>query len=260
MNSKYIKFIFFIIALLILGFFFSSELRPIKDFFSQVFSPIGKRILTTSNSMGGFFSNLSQISNLASQNSSLEKENNEIKAELVLLKEVQHENEVLKKEIGFTATQKERELIPCKVISASPSSFFQTIRIDKGTKDGVTNGKAVLSGGFLIGTIQEAADNSSQVFLITNSQSLVAVILQESRGSGLLKGGLKGLTVENIPLDTPIKKGEIVITSGLGDGLLSGIAIGTVQDIISSQSEIFQRVNVESPIELGKIEIVFVIK
>jgi len=259
MSNKYLKFIAFIIAVLILGFFFSSELTGVKNFFYKIFSPVAGKTVNFSSGIQDFFGSINSIKNLTRTNVALEKENNELNAKLAELKEVQHENEILKKELGFSEIKKDHELVPAKVIGRSSTSFFQTITIDKGKSDGIENGKAVLVEGYLIGTIQESGQNFSQVSLITNSQSLIAVILQDSRGTGILRGGLKGLTVEDIPLDTPVKIGETVVTSDTGSGILSGIAVGQVQDVISSQSEIFQRVNIKSPVELGKIEYVFVL-
>ena len=260
MNSKYLKFIAFIVALVIIGMFFSSELVPIKDFFSQIASPIARPLVSFSNSIRGFFGDLGSIRSLSKQNTALEKENDQLKAQVAELSDIKHENEVLKKQLGFVETQKDKELVPAKVIGYSPTGFFQTLKIDKGSKDGVQKGKAVISEGFLIGTIKELGNDYSEVSLITNNRSLVPVVLNQSRGTGLLRGGLKGLVIEDIPLDNKIINGESVVTSGLGGDLPSGIIVGEVKEIISSESEIFQRASIKTPVEFGRLEMVFVIK
>lgn len=260
MSDKNIKFIFFIIALLILGFFFSSELVPIKNFFYQLTNPLSRVITDSSGKVKKFFADIRSIGDLTKENVQLEQENQQLKSKLAQLKEVEHENEILKTELGFSQEQKEYQLIPSEIIARSPTSFLQTLKIDKGSNDGVEKDKAVLSGGFLIGSIQEVGADYSEVFLITNAHSLIAAVLQESRGTGLLRGGLKGLTIEDVPLDTEIKAEELVVTSGLGGDLPAGLPIGTIDKIISSESEIFQRASVKSPVEFAKLEIVFVIK
>lgn len=260
MNTKYIKFIIFIVCLLIIGLFFSPELILVKDYFYKITKPFSQKILTVSNNAGGIISDIKNIRSLQRENSEYEKENNDLKAKIAALSEVSHENDVLKKELGFVGASPEKELIPARVINKSPASFFQNIRIDKGSSSGVEKGKAVLSEGYLIGIVQDVGKDYSDVTLIIDSRSLVAVVLQDSRGTGLLRGGLKGLTMEDIPLDIKTKKGEMVVTSGIGDGLPSGIAVGQVEEIISSTSEIFQRATVKSPIEFGNIEFAFVVK
>ena len=221
---------------------------------------MGKAINQSSNSLGSFFSNLGKIKSLLSENNQLVEENNQLKAQVAQMAEIKHENEILKRELGFVQSQSGYELIPAKVVFHSPSSFLQYIKIDKGTKDGVKTGQAVLSNGHLLGVVKEVSNDFAEVNLVTNANSLIPVVLQNSRGTGLLAGGLKGLMAEDIPLDIKIEKNENVVTSGLGGDLPSGIIIGTVQETISGESEIFQRISVKSPIEFGKLEFVFVVK
>ena len=132
------------------------------------------------------------------------------------------------------------------------------LKINKGSDDGVKDGQPVISHGYLIGVTSQTTSNNSEVFLITNTRSLVPIILQDSRGTGLLKGGLEGLIAREIPVDSEIKIGESVLTSGLGGDLPAGIPVGQVTDIISKESEIFQQVTVDSPVNIGKLEVVFI--
>jgi rod shape-determining protein MreC len=203
---------------------------------------------------------LKNIGTLSQENKSLSDENIILKSELSQLQEVRHDNEILKKEINFSQTYQAYELIPAQIIGRSASGFLQSLKINKGTKDGVVLGKPALSSGFMIGKISQVDAASSEIELVTNYSSLVPIVLQDSRGTGLLKGGLSGLTIEDIALDTQIKIGENVLTSGLGGDFPAGLPIGTIDKIVSLQSEIFQKASVKSPVELGKLEIVFIIK
>lgn len=260
MNDKNIKFIFFVLAVLIIGFFFSSDLISIKNFFIELTSPISKSVNNSTNSISGFFSNIYSIKNLIKENNQLVKENEQLNAQIASLSETRHENEILKKEIGFVQTNTQYQLIPAEIIGYSPTSFLQTLKINKGSKDGVEKGRAVLFNGSLVGTISEVGTNYSAVNLITNNKSLIPVVLKNSRGTGLLKGGLAGLVIEDVALDSQVQNNESVVTSGLGGDLPSGLLIGNVEKIISSQSEIFQRAEVKSLVEFEKMELVFVIK
>ena len=75
----------------------------------------------------------------------------------------------------------------------------------------------------------------------------------------MLRGGFGGLTVEDIPLNIPIKKGEQVVTSGLGGDIPMGLMVGEVEDVVSREGEIFQKVTVKSPIQIYFLEFVFVV-
>jgi rod shape-determining protein MreC len=108
--------------------------------------------------------------------------------------------------------------------------------------------------------VTEARSDNSEVTLITDYNSLVPVILQDSRGTGLIRGGLGGLVVEDVPLNIAIKPNENLVTSGLGGQIPGGIAVGKAQEVISKSGEIFQKVTIVSPIDFSKLEVLFVVK
>ena len=132
--------------------------------------------------------------------------------------------------------------------------------MNRGADDGVKVGQAVVSQGYLVGRVESVEKYSSQVLLIANANSLIPVTLQVSRGTGLLQGGLTGLIVHSISADTQIQNDENVVTSDLGEEVPAAILVGRVLKIISSESEIFKKVAVSSPVEFNKLEIVFIIR
>lgn len=250
-----------VIIFALLGFiFYPWIILPIQNKIQQVLQPIARNFSNSSRNLGNFFSKLASIKNLDSQNQSLLDENLQLKAVVANLEELKHENEILKKEINFINTNSISNLMPAQIVAYSPNSYIKSFKINKGARDGIVKNLPVLSSGFLIGIITEVYENSSDVLFITDSKSLIPVILQESRATGLLQGGLKGLIMNEIPLDSVIKPDETVLTSGLGGDLPSGIPIGKATKIISAESAIFQKVIVESPIKFSNLEIVFVRK
>ena len=249
-------------AILVIGFFLvpTGALRPAKNVFYQITKPFSLVGAFSIDKVSLFFRNLFHLASLARENQNLISENLDLQSKLSVLKEAQHENEILKKELGFANTSGELKLIPANIIGRSITGYLRTIIIDRGSKDGLKANQGVVSQGFLVGTIKEVYENSSEVTLITNYNSLVPVILQDSRGTGLLRGGLKGLTVEDIPLNITIKNGEDVVTSGLGGDIPAGILIGKVNDVISREGEIFQKATVVSPVQIYYLEFVFIVQ
>jgi rod shape-determining protein MreC len=263
-----------IAILLIIGFLVwpSGVLRPVKNIFYLTVKPLAIAGNFTINRVSLFFKNFTHLGQLARENQELIKENLDLQSQLSLLKEAQHENEVLKKELGFyqannaesadktTKNPGNLKLLPANIIGRSVTGYLRTIVIDRGKKDGVQTGQAIVSQGYLIGTVKEVLADTSEVTLITDYNSLVPVILQDSRATGLLRGGLSGLTVEDIPLNITINPGEPVITSGLGGDIPFGIMVGKVGEVISKKSEIFQKVTLNSPIQIYYLEFVFVVQ
>lgn len=176
------------------------------------------------------------------------------------IEELKKENALLKKELGFIAPENKASLVPAKIIASDPTSFSDNIIIDKGMDDGIKNGMAVTSNGVFIGTIKETWAETSSVILITNKDSIVQAMLQNSRAKGVLRGGISGLYLDDITTDTDYKIGENVVTSGLGGGIPAGLLIGTAGKLESSSSSIFKTISVEGAVDVSNLELVFVQK
>lgn len=251
-----------ILILASIGFILSpfDVLKSVKNILFVGLKPLSIFSNRGFNRVDLFFEKLVMLGSLGGENEKLIQENLALQSQLAILKEVQHENEILKKEMGFLSRQGERKLISANIIGRAPSGYLKTVVIDRGAKDDLKLHQAVISQGFLAGTVTNVLQNISEVTLVTDSNSLVPVVLQDSRGTGLLRGGLRGLTVESIPLNIPIKKGESVVTSGLGGEIPPGILVGTVADIVSTEGEIFQKAAVSSPVKIYYLEFVFVVR
>lgn len=231
-----------------------------KNIFWKITNPVGMVLKVSFGGIPKFFRNIFYINSITKQNRNLIEENLNLQSELAKLQETKYENEILKKELNFSKTAPDNlDLFPVAVIGKT-SGYLKSVTIDKGEKDGLFKGQAVISQGFLVGTVSEIRPDNAEVILITDYNSLIPVVLQESRGTGLIRGGIGGLVVEDIPLNISIKNNESVITSGLGGVVPSGLVIGVVKEVISKPGEIFQKVSVASPIDFSKLEVLFVVK
>lgn len=262
MNKLSWRIVIFAIILVGIGLFLAPRniLNPVKNTVFSLTKPLTIISNYTVDRFSLFFGNLFHLGAISSENQSLIKENLALQSELSILKEVQHENEILKNEMGFLSRKGDLNLTSANIIGRSSSGYLKTIVIDRGAKDSVKIGQGIVSQGFLVGTITKVLENSSEAILITDNNSLVPVVLQDSRGTGLLRGGLEGLTVEDIPLNITINKGEQVVTSGLGGDIPPGISVGQVEDVVSREGEIFQKVSVKSPVKIYFLEFVFVVQ
>ena len=90
------RFLIIIIILLILGFIFSSYLGPVRNIVEEITNPFSKFFTSSTTKIGGFFSTIGKISDLAKDNNDLKEQNLRLGSELASFKEVSHENEILK--------------------------------------------------------------------------------------------------------------------------------------------------------------------
>ena len=190
---------------------------------------------------------------------SVEKENASLKAEIASLQKLKTENEKLRKIINLKRTSDYDVLATSRVIGRSPANFLQTITIDAGSDDGVEVNQTVISEGYLVGQVKSVTPRTSEVNVITSGNLLLPVVMEESRGSGMVRGGLEGLIVEEISLDAEIKQNELVATQDLGNIVVSGIAVGTIREVSHQKGDIFQKAIIDSPLDFNRLEIVEII-
>lgn len=196
---------------------------------------------------------------LSAENSALHDQVLEKTAQIAELQSVQDENTQLRKDLGFAQAHPELKLSPAEVIGYSPLQTYDTVTINKGKNDGVATGQAVISQGFLVGRIGNVSSATSEVLLLANRSVLTPVQISNSQVTGILSGGISGLVVNNIPLDTKVDKGQLVVTSNLEGLYPAGIAVGEVEDILSKKEDIFLSIRVSSPVNTASLSEVYVV-
>ena len=130
------------------------------------------------------------------------------------------------------------ELI-AKVLIDKKSPFLRSIIVNKGTKDKVELGMAVLDGSYLVGKIVETNYSTSRALLISDLNSKIPVAIEPGNiqlilsGTGKLDGKIQYLQHEEL-----IEKISIVYTSGSGGLFKSGIPIGKINKFVAEDENI----------------------
>ena len=156
------------------------------------------------------------------------------KYETQFLKE---ENKRLKKTINEYIYNSE-ELV-AKVLIDKNSPFLKSIIVNKGSKDGIKLGMAVLDGTYLVGKIVEVNYSTSRVLLISDLNSKIPVGIEPGNIQSILSGtGRINGKIEYLEADLLIQDKSIVYTSGSGGLFKPGIPIGTYHKELEESYEI----------------------
>ncbi|MFI5240521.1 MAG: rod shape-determining protein MreC [Candidatus Saccharimonadia bacterium] len=234
-------------------------LRPVERVIGVVTTPVARVFRISGTGTGSFFSFFSQIKNLNQENISLSNEVNQLKLQLAADAQMRAEDEILKQQLGFTQASTQ-VTIPAQVIAFQPDNFRAFITINRGKRDGLTDGMAVLSGGYFIGTLTEVSDDSAKVFLTIDPDFRVAVMDQNTQATGLVHGEIgQGMSLEEVPQDQTIKPGDTLVTSGLGGDEPKGLVIGQIETINHQDNAIFQTAQVVANVNLDQLDLVFVV-
>lgn len=183
-------------------------------------------------------------------NSSLEKEIQELKGQL---------------ELNRTLT--EYEPINATILSRNKSYWFNTITIDKGTSSGIKKDMAVITKNGLVGKITKTSKHSSEVKLITsddiNFKVSVAIKTNEIDNYAILNGYNKKsglIKASGLDKTTVVNKGDVVLTSGLGEMFPAGIYIGTVEKITSDKYDLSKTIYIKTYQNFNDIHYVTILK
>ena len=150
------------------------------------------------------------------------------------------ENEKLRRLINENISSNE---ILAKVIIDKESPFFKSIIINKGSKDKVKLGMAIMDENYLVGQIIEVNFTSSRALLLTDLNSKIPVIVQPPNFQAVASGtgknyGIIEYTKDDIKEDLN-KKDRIVYTSGQAGLFKPGIPIGQILKNSNNQIKFF---------------------
>ena len=126
--------------------------------------------------------------------------------------------------------------ILAKVLVDKQSPFLKSVIVNRGSKDGVKLGMAVLDEKFLIGKIVEVNFRTSRVLLLSDLNSKVPVSVEPNSIQSILTGtGEKFGKLQYTQLDNIIlNNGDQIYSSGSGGIFKSGIPIGKINFIDDS--------------------------
>ena len=233
--------------------------QPFAQSFHFLSAPVLASETGSTRKVINFFTLIATIRNLNKENSMLREKVNRLEAEAAAYKEVANENAILRQELNFTK-ESEAAYIPAQLIGRTQTGIIKDLIIDKGSKDGVQVNQAVVAQGYLVGKVHTVDSRQSTITLLTNPNALIPIVLQDSRSTGILRGGISGLTITDLLIDASVKQGENVITSGLGGELPSGILIGKIIEVKERKGDITKKATVSYPVDITRLEMVFVRK
>ena len=220
--------------------------------------PFSRPVTELSQSVRSIVDAVKEINQLRTTNSSLTDQNRALTAQVAELEALKHENDALKQALSFSQSHQDQTLVAARVIARSPTEFLQSVEVDKGESDGAKMNAPVISDGFIVGVVSKLTSHRATVRLITSSDSLIAVRFASSQAQGLLKGGLDGLVVTQVPLDVKINADEPVVTSSLGSLTPENIPVGTAKSERSVSSNILQNIHISSPVNFSQLDLLFI--
>ncbi|MGZ3494383.1 MAG: rod shape-determining protein MreC [Thermodesulfobacteriota bacterium] len=196
----------------------------------------------------------------------LERENRMLKEKIAQLQEENHKtneirlaNERLRQLLQFRE-KNSPSMVGAEVIGRDPSFWFKSVMIDKGERDGVKKGMAVISPTGVVGQVLKIAPDYATVLLITDYNSAVDCIVERSRAKAIVEGkGENQCHLKYLLRSEEVAVGDIVITSGLGGNFPKGLMVGEVKKVDKKGHGVFQYAELMPSVDMTRLEEVFVV-
>jgi rod shape-determining protein MreC len=192
-------------------------------------------------------------------NQLLALENRRLLNEIAALQEVAKENGRLRQIVDFNAPLEGRKVV-AQVIAQDVSPEFRMIRINKGSREGVEPGMAVIALEGVVGRVIRTGARFADVLSLLDSSSAIDSLLQRDRVRGVVEGqGSQLLSMKYLRRTDDVQEGDLVVSSGIGGLFPKGLTIGKVVSVKKKNFGITQTVEVSPAVDFNRLEEVTVI-
>ena len=178
----------------------------------------------------------------------------ELEALLLRSREMERENERLKKLLNFSQPLAVRT-IGARVIGEDLTPWKKVVLIDKGSRHNLKKDMAVVVPEGLAGRVLEVGPYTSYVILLPDADSRVSALTSASRAQGIITGiGTGKLQMKYLALDAEIAIGEDVTTSGIGSIFPKGLQIGKIESLERDGDGLHLLAVVKPSVQFSKLE------
>jgi rod shape-determining protein MreC len=225
----------------------------------EICSPFQKASTFVIKTVHGVFLEYLFFFHLQKENVMLKQRIAELQKEDHQMKEIALANERLKRLLEFRE-KISASVVAAEVIGQDPSSWFRSITINKGEKDGVQKGMAVISPEGVIGQILKTSLYHSTVLLITDYNSAIDSIVQRTRAKAIVEGlGENRCQLKYLLRKEEVVVGDVVVTSGLSGNFPKGLMVGEIRKVEKRGHGVFQYAELAPSVDLTRLEEVLVI-
>lgn len=169
---------------------------------------------------------------LRAENRRLQARQRELDLRLLQFAALQRENAALRGLKAALPAVAQRWLA-AEVVNVELNSLRQRVLVNRGTSNGVFKAQTVLDDRGLLGQTTRVGPWSAEVILITDPEHAVPVQIERTglRTIAVGAGTTGSLALPYLPSNADIKRGDLLITSGLGGVFPAGYPVARVAEV-----------------------------
>lgn len=245
-----------VISSLIMLFALLGAFNPFINFSNLTLGSLQTSLRGFDQEQQKIFTSLGDIGSLIERSDNYQKENLLLKARIVELENNKAELEKVTKQAN---SLKQFQFTYARVTFFSEDGKY--LIINRGKADGVNISAIVTWDIYLVGTVIEAGDNYAKVELLRASTKIIPVkIVIDNQNALLQYVPGKGFLLKDLPRSYKFKAGSDVVTLGIDSAFPFGLSVGQTEKLLSTENDISQTIQIDYPIEVSKLEEVYVLK
>jgi rod shape-determining protein MreC len=260
-----------VVALLMLILHQLGQLAPLEDFALGWLQPLLRVALSVRDSAQGATGSFADVTELRAKIDALQNQVNQTANSNVRIVELESENTLLRKQLGYKQSNPDFDLVgaavvqrnpdQAQVVGQDPSNLAWSIIIDQGSADGVKPGMPVVTSEGLVGRVTSTGTNWAKVLLLIDPSSSVNAVVQSTRATGVVQGDISGNPIiKYVPQGEAIKIGDLILTSGMGATFPKRLVIGQVTEVRKHDIELFQEAIIKPAVDFTRLEFVLILK
>lgn len=223
----------------------------------SIFTPFQEGVDWVIRPVVGVVDGVANLAALRTENDRLGDRVRELEAQ-VLATDALEEHVAQLEAINGLQVPDELATVTARINASGPSVFDNVRYIDKGSKDGIVAGQAVVDEDGLIGRVDLVSANSARIRLITDQLVAVSVRVLSTNETGIVTGRGGGpLRLEMFRAREAVREGDRVVTDG--SRFPPGILVGSIRAAADAEVGFVLRAEVDPAVRLSRIDYVKVV-
>ncbi len=237
---------------------------PVSAGLRTVLSPLARVSMQLKEKLSDFSAGFRSASYYKAEAESLRAALDSSREQVVELEKLRHKLAAYEEFLGVKSEHPDYVFAPASVVMRDSADVYATFTLNCGSDDGIKVNDPVISGKNLVGVVKAVTPKSATVYSVLHPSVNVSAYEIRTREdcfteprSGLSAQGK--LRVSGLSRSTPVAVGGVVCTSGIGGIFPKDLILGTVTEIVNSESDIAAYAVVTPDVDLRSLIDVFVI-
>jgi rod shape-determining protein MreC len=192
----------------------------------------------------------------------LEQENQTLKTEVILNKNVEGELKQLKGVLDLAGKAKFKTVSARVISKGGTATIGETIVIDRGAGSGIDRDMTVISVSGLVGVVKSVSKNAAVIMLMSDPNFRLGVRVAGSQFMGILSGEGEGrFSLQMLSATADLSVGDVLLSRGSsGDKpFVPGVPVGKVSFVENSLGQLTKQAKVEPFVDFNSLGVVSVV-